>query len=375
MSSRRNTSKLLPVLFLLSLVSTLLSVETVTDMKEIFNETKKSGDEKKKKAPAKSTGYRTSETIEKAPTEDHPCTLIRTSERISFPALRNELFVNFLGYREPNLIHVMRCKGVCGDADTPIACRAVKIQERKVMMMFKTNSSGRDSKHRIKELILDEHIECGCKCLNFAHCAGRFNEVTCDCECDESSFGEEKRACESRTSTYWDKSMCLCKSKSVGPRGLDYNNIDCNRDIEGQDYIEYSIERGFDMFKYVIIGAGITLSILLSATTCYYKRKWQHLKMIEKTKTERKYKKPKKSTHKHPINKYKHQDTNAVKTNNMSSKSASKQAMKDLEQLLSSVVLSPSGGELYHEQYNEHGVRIEKMESDDELINRYIHNV
>ena len=109
----------------------------------------------------KNPGYRTKEVIEKAPLEDYPCTLIRTSERISFPALRNELFVNILGYREPNLVRVRRCKGLCGDRDRPIACRVTKVGEHKVMMMFRTNSSGRDSKHRIKELILDEHIECG----------------------------------------------------------------------------------------------------------------------------------------------------------------------------------------------------------------------
>ena len=34
----------------------------------------------------------------------------RTSVKISFPDLRNELFVNILGYKEPNLIHLWRCK-------------------------------------------------------------------------------------------------------------------------------------------------------------------------------------------------------------------------------------------------------------------------
>ena len=62
---------------------------------------------------------------------------------------------------------------------------AVKMQEKKVMMMFHTNSSGRDSKHRMKQLILDEHTECGCKCLNSGRCAGVFNDITCECECEE----------------------------------------------------------------------------------------------------------------------------------------------------------------------------------------------
>ena len=36
--------------------------------------------------------------------------LCRTTVKISFPDLRNELFVNILGYKEPNLIHLWRCK-------------------------------------------------------------------------------------------------------------------------------------------------------------------------------------------------------------------------------------------------------------------------
>ena len=45
--------------------------------------------------------YKTKEEIEKAPAEDHPCNLTRTSVRISFPALKSETFVNLLGYKVP----------------------------------------------------------------------------------------------------------------------------------------------------------------------------------------------------------------------------------------------------------------------------------
>ena len=47
--------------------------------------------------------YKTKEEIEKAPAEDHPCNLTRTSVRISFPALKSETFVNLLGYKVPPL--------------------------------------------------------------------------------------------------------------------------------------------------------------------------------------------------------------------------------------------------------------------------------
>ena len=52
-------------------------------------------------------------------------------------------------------------------------------------------------------------------------------------------------------------------------------------------------------------------------------------------------------------------------------KIVSKQEIEDLEQLLSSVVLRVGGGELYHQQYNEHGVQIEQEISDTELFSRY----
>jgi hypothetical protein len=82
-------------------------------------------------------GYKTKEKVEKAPSEDHPCNLTRTSVKISFPELKDELFVNFLGYKEPNLVYLWRCKGVCGEARSPVACSATRVAERKVNMMFK----------------------------------------------------------------------------------------------------------------------------------------------------------------------------------------------------------------------------------------------
>ena len=117
----------------------------------------------KKQLPA-STGYKTSEKIEKAPSEDHPCNLTRTSMKISFPELKHELFVNILGYREPNLVHLWQCRGYCGVLGSPVACMPVRMTQRTVAMMFKTNSSGRNAKERSQELILEEHLECGCQC-------------------------------------------------------------------------------------------------------------------------------------------------------------------------------------------------------------------
>jgi hypothetical protein len=52
--------------------------------------------------------------------------------------MRSEVFVNFLGYKEPNLMYLMRCKGVCrgGEAEHPegeeanqIACAPTKVHQ------------------------------------------------------------------------------------------------------------------------------------------------------------------------------------------------------------------------------------------------------
>ena len=56
-------------------------------------------------------------------------------------------------------------------------------------------------------------------------------------------------------------------------------------------------------------------------------------------------------------------DSNGVIPNSAARRSARKE-MEDLEQLLSRVVLPDGGGDLYHEQYNEHGVRIERQQEE-----------
>ena len=58
--------------------------------------------------PASSNRYTVKEEIQKAPAENHVCKLTRTSVKISFPAMKSETFVNFLGYKEPNLVYLAR---------------------------------------------------------------------------------------------------------------------------------------------------------------------------------------------------------------------------------------------------------------------------
>ena len=87
-------------------------------------------------SPKTSKGmYKTKEEVERPPTWDHPCNLTRTAVKISFPAMKSEVFVNFLGYREPNLKYVMRCKGVCGESKSKTACVATKVIREKTIKL------------------------------------------------------------------------------------------------------------------------------------------------------------------------------------------------------------------------------------------------
>ena len=45
--------------------------------------------------------------------------------KVRFPEIKEELFVNLLGYRGSNMIQVTRCEGVCGDNQE---CAAVKVE-------------------------------------------------------------------------------------------------------------------------------------------------------------------------------------------------------------------------------------------------------
>ena len=324
----------------------------------------------KKKQASKGT-YKTKEEVEKAPSEDHPCNLTRTSVKISFPAMKSELFVNFLGYREPNLMYVMRCKGLCGDSESRTACAATKVRQKKVKMMVKTHLQGRDEKEKWKELILDEHVECGCKCkdMSAAGCAGRFNTLTCVCECEERFYGEQRVMCESRVSKYWDSASCRCMSKSVAPRGADIpQEYDCyGASTPPQDL------HILDILGYLILGSSVTSALFLSATTLYYRSKYRQLVLQENTekhqgkgavrtqegtiRTERTpWKRPKQSYH----------NITGYKING----DQRQQARLHLD--LQHSLLVGGGGELYEDQYDEHGVRIERQMDEAELLRQYM---
>ena len=86
--------------------------------------------------PAPSGRYTVREEIQKATEETNFCGLTRTSVKISFPEMKSETYVNFLGYsfKEPNIVHLMRCKGMCGENKTTMSCMPTSVREKKVKM-------------------------------------------------------------------------------------------------------------------------------------------------------------------------------------------------------------------------------------------------
>ncbi len=56
--------------------------------------------------------------------------------------MRSELFVDLLGYKESNLINLMRCKGKCEEA--AVECGPTVVHQKRVNMIIKTKLSGRD---------------------------------------------------------------------------------------------------------------------------------------------------------------------------------------------------------------------------------------
>ena len=82
----------------------------------------------------KKGSYVVKEEIQKPPKHDHSCNLTLTAVKIAFPEMKSEVFVNLLGYKEPNLVHLARCKGQCVTNGSPIACSPTKLKDTVVNM-------------------------------------------------------------------------------------------------------------------------------------------------------------------------------------------------------------------------------------------------
>jgi hypothetical protein len=209
--------------------------------------------------------YKTKEEIEKAPSDDHPCNLTKTTVRITFPELKGELFINLLGYKEPNLIRLMRCKGTCGNDDNRIACVPTSVQKRSLNMVVRSHLHGQESKQKYKDVTLVEHLECGCQCrdASAALCAGTFNAQSCECECEGDQMKSLISTCTTRAATYWDYQTCQCKLKKTAH--------DCITTIEHNiDAFDY---RAVVILCYTLLGSCFTLVVILACSAWKYRRK------------------------------------------------------------------------------------------------------
>ena len=246
-------------LHVISLVSLTISGQSksIRSVKEDPNKTKN-------KNPGGGT-YKTKEEVEKAPSDDHPCNLTQTSVRITFPELKGELFVNLLGYKEPNIVHLMRCSGQCGNDNSQIACVPTEVNERALNMVVKSHLHGQKSKQRYKFVTLEKHLECGCQCkdVSAAFCAGTFNTQNCECECEGDLMKQRISVCGSRAATYWDYKTCKCKLKKTAH--------DCIASSEeGRDTLEY---RTVDVLCYTFLGSCFTMAVFLACTTWQYRKR------------------------------------------------------------------------------------------------------
>ena len=70
--------------------------------------------------------YVVKEQIEKAPVYTDVCNRTKTAIEMSFPEIKHELFVNFLGYKGSNMIYLNRCKGLC---ENNVNCRPSKVRQ------------------------------------------------------------------------------------------------------------------------------------------------------------------------------------------------------------------------------------------------------
>ena len=227
--------------------------------------------------PKKGT-YVVKEEVVKAPLYDHPCNLTTTAIKINFPEMKSEMFVNLLGYKGSNMISLKRCKGSCSESSSPVSCMPTKIREKKVKMTVSSFLTGETPREQLKELILDDHLECGCQCSSLLakECAGRFNPTNCACECPMVEFGDKKLMCERGRDHYWDTNHCKCVSKTVATRGVELIPSRCGlemtdvvRDILKQN----SSESTSNIIAWVLLGASLTSVIVLTFLTLHYRRK------------------------------------------------------------------------------------------------------
>ena len=115
--------------------------------------------------------YKVHEEVMAAPTRMHKCMPVNTTVQISFPGMEAEVGVSLLGYREPRLVHVMRCQGRCGQE---VSCVPSSTGTRTITMLLTTSHTGAETRTERQEVALEEHKGCICNCKQLEQeCSGR----------------------------------------------------------------------------------------------------------------------------------------------------------------------------------------------------------
>jgi hypothetical protein len=165
-------------------------------------------------------------------------------------------------------------------------------------------------------------------------------------------------------------------SKSVAPRGIDYQSAD---DCASQTRRSYERDlNGFDILCCVLLGSFATLSAFLAMTTFHYRKKAQALKdsqylgdpasRREGTEKMRQSRCRESRKQKEPGGERQaQQNGQRGKGREKEKRSRQGSSSRQLETMLPEpgyldldMMMLDNGGGLYHEQYNEHGVLIER---------------
>ena len=125
--------------------------------------------------------------------------------------------------------------------------------------------------------------------------------------------------------------------------------------LEGRAMFDYPGYAGWHPLGNVLLGCFITLSVFLSATTCYYRKKFYTLKQPKNVPARKEEYKCKMHRHVHgkkhqrqTLSKQRPEEQNPLKTYQAFSQ-------------FSNCIAIPGDDEPYQEKYDEHGVRVERQ--------------
>jgi len=321
--------------------------------------------------------YTVREKVVSSPSADFPCMLINATVVLSFPGMDAEVGVSLLGYREPRLVNVMRCQGRCSQE---VSCVASSTGRRTITMLLTTSHTGAEARTERQEVVLEEHLGCTCNCKEEEEqeCSGRWDPSTCSCGCPRQEFGEQEAACEQERHSQWDKGSCRCHPRrarvsggrallqpsQVVERGVDaQQQYDPCTDLSRMHYSPRLHYRSLDIAGWVLLGSCISLVIILAGTTWHYRRKAQQVKeaqMVRRPQCAKRSVVKKKKAGKEEAGRFAfHKEA----TSRSAQRANSSKRIEDMNFAIENTMLlnGGGGGDLYHEQYNEHGVKIENQ--------------